>query len=99
MATQTTTTRNLRYHMALGNGGSRYVDIENPIDDGEQIYANIESLNNKLNPAGEGQDAGIYAGILASEQYFNGDTDATVTQITLAEIIQVTKTTTTEQIY
>lgn len=99
MATQTKTTRNLRYHMALGNGGSRYVDIENPIDDGEQIATNIENLNNKLNPEGEGEDAGIYAGILASEQYFNGDTEATVTQITSAEIIEVTRTTTTEQVF
>lgn len=67
MATTTTTTKNLRYHMALGNGGNRYVDIENPISDTAVIAANIGTLNTKLGSGGE------YEGILASEQFFNGD--------------------------
>lgn len=91
MAVVTTTSNNLRYHMGLGNGGSRYVDIENPITDTSVINANITALNTKL--------AGTYAGILASEEFFNGDTDATVTSITAAEIIQVQKTTTTTSVF
>lgn len=93
MAVTTTTSNNLRYHMGLGNGGSRYVDIENPITDTSVISANISGINSKLAPGGQ------YEGILASEEFFNGDTDATVTSITSAEIIQVVKTTTTTSVY
>ena len=93
MAVTVTTTNNLRYHMGLKNGGTRYVDIENPITDTATISANIQSLNTKLAPGG------TYAGILTSEQFFNGDTDATVTSITSAEIIKVEKTTTTSTVF
>lgn len=93
MAVTTTTTNNLRYHMALGNGGTRYVDIENPITDTTVISANITALNIKLAPGG------AYEGILASEQFFNGDTDATVTQITSAETIKTEKTVTTTSVF
>ena len=93
MAVTTTTSNNLRYHMGLKNGGTRYIDIENPITDTTVISANITSLNSKLAPGG------AYEGILTSEQFFNGDTDATVTQITSAEIIQVQKTTTTTSVF
>ena len=93
MAVVTTTTNNLRYHMGLKNGGNRYVDIENPITDTTVISANITALNTKLAPGGQ------YAGILTSEQFFNGDTDATVTSITSAEIIKVEKTTTTSTVF
>ena len=79
--------------MGLKNGGTRYIDIENPITDTTVISANITSLNSKLAPGG------AYEGILTSEQFFNGDTDATVTQITSAEIIQVQKTTTTTSVF
>lgn len=93
MAVTTTTTNNLRYHMSLKNGGTRYVDIENPITDTSVISANIQTLNNKLAPGGE------YEGILTSEQFFNGDTDATVTGITSAETIKVEKITTTSNVF
>lgn len=93
MAVVTTTTNNLRYHMNLGNGGTRYIDIENPITDTSVINANITALNAKLAPSGD------YNGILASEQFFNGDTDATVTNVYSAEIIQVQKTTTTTSVF
>lgn len=93
MAVVTTTTNNLRYHMNLGNGGTRYIDIENPITDTSVINANITTLNSKLAPGGD------YNGILASEQFFNGDTDATVTNIYNAEIIKVEKTTTTTSVF
>lgn len=93
MAVTTTVTNNLRYHMALGNGGTRYVDIENPITDTTVINANITALNTKLAPGGQ------YEGILASEQFFNGDTDATVTAINSAEIIKVEKRTTTTSVF
>ena len=93
MATTTTTTKNLRYHMSLGNGGSRYIDIENPITDTAVISSNITALNVKLGTGGD------YEGILTSEQFFNGDTDAKVTAITSAETITVQKTTTTQNVF
>lgn len=93
MAVTTTTTYNLRYHMGLKNGGSRYIDIENPITDTSVISANITNLNTKLAPGGD------YEGILASEQFFNGDTDATVTSITSAETIKTEKTVTTNTVF
>lgn len=93
MATKITTTKNLRYHLGLGNGGTRYIDIENPVSDTAVISANINNINNKLQPGGE------YEGILASDQFFNGDTDAKVTSITSAETIEVQKITTTNQVF
>lgn len=93
MATKITTTKNLRYHFALGNGGTRYIDIENPVTDTAVISANINNINNKLAPGGD------YEGILASDQFFNGDTDAKVTSITSAETIEVQKITTTNQVF
>lgn len=93
MAQTITTTNNLRYHMNLKNGGTRYIDIENPITDTSVISANISNINTKLAPGGD------YEGILASEQFFNGDTDATVTAIASAEIIKIQKTTTTTAVF
>lgn len=93
MAVTTTVTNNLRYHMTLGNGGTRYIDIENPIDNAETIASNITAINNKLKPGGQ------YEGILASEQFFNGDTDATVTAIYNAETIRTEKTVTTNSVF
>ena len=93
MAQTVTTTNNLRYHMSLKNGGTRYIDIENPITDTSVISANISTINAKLAPGG------AYEGILASEQFFNGDTDATVTAIASAEIIKIEKTTTTTSVF
>lgn len=93
MAVTTTTTNNLRYHMGLKNGGTRFVDIENPITDTSVIAANITALNTKLGPGG------AYEGILASEQFFNGDTDAVVNSITHAETILTEKTVTTTSIF
>lgn len=89
MAIKTTTTKVLRNHMALGNGGTRYIDIDNPIENTALIQMNITALSRKLGNGGD------YNGILASEQFFNGDTDATVTSITGAEIIETVKTVTT----
>lgn len=93
MAVTTTVTNNLRYHMGLKNGGTRYVDIENPITDSSVISANIATLNTKLAPGGD------YHGILTSEQFFNGDTDATVIQITSAETIRTEKTVTSQTVF
>ena len=93
MATTNTVTYNLRYHMGLKNGGTRYIDIENPISDTSVISANITALNTKLAPGGD------YHGILTSEQFFNGDTDATVTAITSAETIKTEKIVTTNSVF
>lgn len=93
MATKITTTKNLRYYLGLGNGGSRYIDIENPITDTAVISANIANLNQKLAPEGE------YEGILASDQFFNGDSDAKVTAITAAETIETQKIITTQAVF
>ncbi len=93
MAQKITTTNNLRYYMGLKSGGTRYIDIENPVTDTSVISANINNINNKLAPGGD------YEGILASDQFFNGDSDAKVTAITSAETIQVQKITTTNQVF
>lgn len=93
MAVTTTVTNNLRYHMNLGNGGTRYIDIENPITDTSVINANISAINTKLAPGGQ------YEGILASEQFFSGDTDAKVTAIYNAETIRTEKTVTTNSVF
>lgn len=90
MATTTKTTKVLRHHMALRNGNSRYIDIDNPIDDATQIKNNIADINNHLGM--------VYAGILVGNDYFDGDTDAVVTSCTSAEIIETTKTVTTTDI-
>ena len=96
MAVTTTTTKNIRLTMGLGNGGKRTIDIENPTTDTEVINATIGTINSKFNiPA----SANGYHWVLASEDYFYGDTDARVTSITAAEIIEVQKTTTTTNIY
>lgn len=94
MAVKTTTTKVLRHHMALRNGGTRYIDIDNPIDDTEQIKTNIQTLNYKLDP----NDMAQFAGILVGNDFFDGDTDAVVTSCTSAEIIQTTKTVQTTDI-
>lgn len=94
MATTTKTTKVLRHHLALRNGGSRYVDIDNPIDDAEQIKTNIQLLNDEFNPT----DSARFVGILVGNDYFDGDTDAVVIACTSAEIIQTTKTVTTTDI-
>lgn len=93
MAQTISTTNNLRYHMSLKNGGTRYIDIENPVTDTSVISANITNINTKLAPGGQ------YEGILTSEAYFNGDSDATVTAITSAETIQIQKITTTTNVF
>lgn len=92
MATVTTTTNNLRYTFGMRNGDSRYFDIENPITDTAVISANVANINTKIN-------GGNYEGILVGEDFYNGDTDATVTSITKAEIIKVTKTTDTTSVF
>jgi len=94
MATTTKTTKVLRHHLALKNGGSRYVDIDNPIDDTEQIKTNIQSLNDEFNPS----DSASFVGILVGTDYFDGDSNAVVTSCTSAEIIEITKTVTTTDI-
>ena len=93
MAVTTTTTYNLRYHMGLKNGGTRYIDIENPITDTSVISANITALNTKLGTGGQ------YEGILVGEDFFNGDTDAVVNQVTSAETIKTEKTVTTNNVF
>lgn len=93
MAVSTTITYNLRYHMGLKNGGSRYIDIENPITDTSVISANITALNGKLGTGGQ------YEGILVGEDFFNGDADAVVTQVTSAETIKTEKTVTTNNVF
>lgn len=93
MAVVTTTTNNLRYTMGMRNGDTRYLDIENPITDTTVITANVTALNNKVAPTG------AYAGILVGQDFYNGDTDAVVVNVTKAEIIQITKTTSTSQVY
>lgn len=93
MATVTTTTNNLRYTFGLKNGGSRYVDIENPITDTAVISANVTALNNKVSPTGD------YAGILVDEDFYNGDTDAVVVNVLKAETIQITKVTETTSVF
>ena len=93
MAQTISTTNNLRYHFSLKNGGTRYIDIENPITNQTTIANNITALNAKLAPSGD------YEGILTSEAFFNGDTDATVTAITSAETIQIQKITTTQSVF
>ena len=93
MAQTISTTNNLRYHFSLKNGGTRYIDIENPITNQTTIANNITALNAKLAPSGD------YEGILTSEAFFNGDTDATVTAITSAETIQIQKSTTTQSVF
>lgn len=91
--TVTTTSNNLRYTFGLKNGDTRYVDIENPITDTSVINANVQALNNKI------KTGGAYNGVLVGADYFNGDSDAVVTQINKTEIIEVTKTTTTDTVF
>lgn len=96
MAVTTTTTKNIRLTMGLGNGGNRKIDIENPTTDTSTINATINKINYGLNLS---ESLNGYKGVLASEDYFNGDTDAKVTAITAAEIIEVQKTTTTTSVF
>lgn len=91
--TVTTTTNNLRYTMGLKNGDTRYIDIENPITDTAVINANVSALNTKI------KNGGAYNGVLVGADYFTGDSDAVVTQINKTEIIQITKTTTTDTVF
>lgn len=93
MATVTTTTNNLRYTFGMRNGGTRYIDIENPSTDTATTSANIAAMNTKF------QSGGDYENIMVGEDFFNGDTDAVVTSCVKAEIIQVTKTTTTNTVF
>lgn len=93
MAQVTTTTNNLRYTFQLKNGGTRYVDIENPITDTGVISANVATLNGKVGTGGD------YEGILVDQDFYNGDTDAVVVSVLKAETIQVTKTTNTTSVY
>lgn len=94
MAVETITTNNLRYHFALGNGGTRFIDVENPIDDNDTIKTNINTLNERIISDTAIGDFSL-KGILVGKEYFDGDSDAVVTSITSAEKIQVQKTTTT----
>lgn len=92
MAIVTTTTDNLRYTLGMRNGDTRYFDIENPTTDVSVINANVTALNTKIG-------SGSYAGIMVGEDFYNGDTDAVVTQINKAEIIKVTKITDTTSVF
>lgn len=96
MAQKITTTKVLRHHMSLKNGGSRYIDIDNPIDDAQVIKINISNLNTKINE----NDAilGRLSKILVSDEFFNGDSDAYVTACTAAEIIETQKIVTTTEV-
>lgn len=96
MAVTTTTTKNIRLTLGLGNGGNRKIDIENPTTDTSTINSTISTINQRLN---QPTVMNGYKGVLASEDYFNGDTDAKVTAITAAEIIEVQKTTTTTSVF
>ena len=93
MAVVTTVTDNLRYTFGMRNGGTRYIDVENPTTDTTVISANVAQLNTDVSPTGK------YSGILVGEDFFNGDTDATVTSVVKAEVIKVTKTTDTTTVY
>lgn len=93
--TETTTTKNIRFHCRLANGGSRYFDLENPTTDTAVIALNIGTLNNGFDP----NDNANYVKLLASEEYFNGATDAYVTSVYSAETIEVQKTTTTNTVF
>lgn len=86
MAIQTTTTKNLRIHFSLANNGTRSIDIENPIDAPGIIQENLNAIKPKFAAGGD------YNGILVGNDFFDGDTDATVTSLASAEIINVTKT-------
>lgn len=93
MAITTTTTNNLRYTFGMRNGDTRYIDIENPSTDTATTNANVAQLNTDVAPTGK------YAGILVGEDFYNGDTDAVVTNVTKAEVIKIVKTTDTNTIY
>lgn len=84
MAISTKTTKVLRHHFGLANGGTRYVDIDNPIDNATVIKENLGGLNGRLQSD--------FAGILVGDSFFDGDSDAVVTQIISAEIVETTKT-------
>lgn len=88
----TKTTKVLRHHLSLKNGGSRYIDIDNPVDTPIAIASNINSLNGLIS------EEGSYSGILVGEDFFDGDTDAVVTACTSAEIIETQKIVTTTNI-
>lgn len=94
MAQKITTTKVLRHHFALKNGGQRYIDIDNPIEDTNQIKTNIQTINENLTE----DQAGWYEGVLVSSAFFDGDSDAIVTSCTFAEIIETQKTVTTTDI-
>lgn len=91
MATVTTITDNIRYTFDLANGDTRYIDIENPISETSVISTNIAELNTKIK-------SGDYKGILVGSDYFDGDTDAYVTQLNKAELIKTTKTVETTEV-
>lgn len=93
MAVVTTTTDNLRYTFGMRNGDTRYIDIENPTTDTATISSNVQALNNKVAPSGQ------YAGMLVGEDFYNGDTDAVVVNVTKAEVIKVTKITDTTTVF
>lgn len=96
MAVKTTTSKILRHHMALKNGSSRYIDIDNPVSDTSVISANITQLNYAL--SGVAIAGFNVQDVLVGSDYFDGNTDAVVTACTSAEIIQTTKTVTTTDI-
>lgn len=95
MATKITTTKVLRHHFALKNGGTRFIDIDNPIDDKLTIANNISELNERFNSV---SPAGIFAGMVVADSFFDGDTDAVVTSCTSAEIIETQKIVTTTDV-
>lgn len=97
MATTITTTKNLRYHLGMRNGGSRYIDIENPTTDTAVIASNIATINQELDP-NQSMNA-IFEGILVGDAYFDGDTDAVVTSVTSAEIIETQKIVTKNTVF
>ena len=94
MAQKITTTKVLRHHFALKNGGQRYIDIDNPIEDTNQIKTNIQTINANLTE----NQSGWYEGVLVGDAFFNGDSDAVVTSCTSAEIIETQKIVTTNTI-
>lgn len=93
MATVTTETNNLRYTFQLRNGGTRYIDIENPTTATAVVSSNVAALNSKLTVGG------AYEGIMVDSDFYNGDTDAVVVGVQKAEVIKVTKTTNTTSVY
>lgn len=94
MAQKITTTKVLRHHFSLKNGGKRYIDIDNPVTDTAVIKSNISNINMKLQEGVTGQ----YHNILVSDAFFNGDSDAVVTSCTSAEIIETQKIVTTTDV-